>query len=145
MPIISEAHVALSARLLEVKRGGGLSADDTAAAAGRVHEALCQTLDPIIGQAGVHAIFIRSLRLTTFQFPGLAKVVAAEPPAGDVAVSDYLVLCLRKLEPLVIEETAVGLFAVFLGLLTDFIGESLLRRIVQKAFSNRGNELKERK
>lgn len=135
MPIPSDAYVEVSGRLLARERASVAEVADDAEAAGRVYETLFRTLTPIIGAAGAHALFARSVKLAKADFPGLGKVNApTESAEGDLAVASYAAGCLRELEPGAIAKASVGLLAVFLGLLTNFIGEALVWQILQKAF-----------
>lgn len=130
-----EAHVEVAKRLLAQERGGGGDAKERAVAAGRVYETLFRALAPVIGAAGVRALFARSVRLASTEFPCLGEIsMTAEPPEDSVQVAEQLVGCLSKLEPAAGSEVATGLYAVFLGLLAKFIGERLVSQIVTTAF-----------
>jgi hypothetical protein len=129
MPEPSDAHFELSRRLLAHAGAGSAHATDAAEAAGRVYEALFRTLDPLIGVAGAHALFVRSLKLAW-----AAPDVPSEPSSSDPTVTAYLVGRLRELDQGEDSEAAARLFAVLLRLLTNFIGESLVWQILQKAF-----------
>ena len=135
MPKPSDAYVEVSKRLLAHEREGVAQVPDAAEAAGRAYETLFRTLAPIIGAAGAHALFARSVTLAKAEFPGLGKVIVPAEPAGSApTVASYAVASLRELEPGAIAQASVGLLAVFLGLLTNFIGEPLVWQILQKAF-----------
>lgn len=135
MPKPSDAYIEVSRRLLAHERGGAVQVPDAAEAAGRVYETFFRTLTPIIGVAGAHALFARSVTLAKADFPGLGKVVVSAETAGsDPTVAAYAVGSLRELEPGAIAKASVGLLAVLLGLLTTFIGEPLVWQILQKAF-----------
>lgn len=130
-----EAHVEIAKRLLAQECGSGGDAEEHAAAAVRVYETLSRALAPVIGAAGVRALFARSVRLASTEFPCLGEIpMTAEPPEDGVQVAERLVGCLRKLKPAAGSEVAAGLFAVLLGLMTKFIGERLVLQIVTTAF-----------
>ena len=58
-----EAHVEVAKRLLAHERGSGGDAPERAAAAVRVYGSLFRALAPVIGAAGVGALFARSVCL----------------------------------------------------------------------------------
>ena len=129
------AHLAVSERLLDHERNGGGEMPDHAAAVGRAFGALFQTLIPIIGEAGTHALFVRSIKLATVELPDLGKIGDfGEPTQSTLNVAANVVRRLCELEPSTCTEVAIGLLAIFLGLLTNFIGEPLVRQILLKAF-----------
>lgn len=130
-----EAHVEVAKRLLAHERGSGGDAKERAAAAVRVYETLFRALAPVIGAAGVRALFARSVRLASTEFPCLKEIpMIAEPPQDSVQVVEKLLGCLSKLEPAAGSEVATGLYAVFFGVMAKFIGERLVLQIVTTAF-----------
>ena len=60
-------------------------------------------------------------------------LIAADPPETDAQVAPRLVGCLSKLEPGAASEIATALYGTFLELLTKFIGERLVLRIMKSA------------
>ena len=134
MPKPSDAYVEVSTRLLARERANAVEVADAAATAGRVYEALFHTLTPIIGAAGAHALFARSVTLAKIELPGLGKVIVPAEPGSGPTVAGYAARSLRELEPGAVANASVTLLAVFLGLLSNFIGEPLVWQILQKAF-----------
>jgi RNA polymerase sigma-70 factor, ECF subfamily len=82
--------------------------DEPAVAAAGVYEALFRALTPIIGAAGIRALFGRSVRLSAVEFPCLAELLAAEPAEDQ---GRRLVDCLSTLEAPAAREVATGLIA----------------------------------
>ena len=113
----------------------GTGSADGGAAAGRLYESLASRLGPLIGVAGVRALFARSVKLTKADYPCLADVrTSAQPSQDEVEPAPQLVACLSKLEPAVAASVAVALYATFLRLMSEFIGERLVRQVVRRAF-----------
>ena len=135
MPTPIVAHVAVARRLLAHDRAGAELVLDDAVIVGRVLGSLHQTLVPLIGEAGAHALFVRSLKLARAEFPELAKVAGPGDPSGGSqnGVAD-VVTRLCQLDPNTCMEATIALLAVVLGLLTNFIGDPLVRQILRKAF-----------
>lgn len=132
----TSAHVNAAERLL-AHEGGSANArlDEQAAAPGRVYERIFHRLAPLIGKDGVRALFARSVKLTKAEFPSLAEIrITADRTETDGAVARQLVECLSKLEPAEGSRVASALYANFLRLLTDFIGERLVWQVLRRAF-----------
>jgi hypothetical protein len=131
----SEAHFEAAKRLLARETATGVPAGAPAAAAGRVHRCLFESLAPIVGDAGVRALLARSARLNRATHPALADVLAVtEPPAPHDQVAQDLVASLSKLDPVAASAAGTALYATFLGLLASFIGDALVSRLVEGAF-----------
>ena len=64
-------------RLLAHEGDSGGSATECAAAAWRVYEKLNARLAPLLGSAGVQALFVRSAKLASAEFAPLAEVADA--------------------------------------------------------------------
>lgn len=116
------------ARRLLAHEGAASSAEDAAAAAaGRVYDKLHAHLAPLLGGIGVQSLFVRSAKLTSGEFSGLAEVsilegseklrehLQARGSAGDV-------------------DSAAILFGSFLELLTTFVGERLVTQVLRSAW-----------
>ena len=116
------------ARRLLAHEGAATSAEDgAAAAAGRVYDKLHAHLAPLLGVIGVQSLFVRSAKLTSGEFSGLAEVsilegseklrehLQARGSAGDV-------------------DSAAILFGSFLELLTTFVGERLVTQVLRSAW-----------
>ena len=131
-----QEHVDLAKQLLAQKSVGSGTAEEFALAAGEVYVALLRALSPIIGTAGVLALFARSVKVAQVKFPSLSEIpVTTEIPESNVEVEQQaLVNCLRSVDPATASDVAVGLLATFLGLMTNFIGERLVWQIVKSAF-----------
>jgi len=91
------------------------------------YEKLHLELAPLVGSAGVQALFARSATLTLADFPGIGGRAALES-------STKLREALRTLPPSVTEATAAALFAAFLALITTFIGERLTTEVLRRAW-----------
>lgn len=124
-------HIDAAKRLLAHASNASNQEGNLAAAAGRVHENVFGVLSPIIGGNGVRALFARSVRLSVAEFPSLQ---AMQGNAHAVDQGAQLVACLAELDADAASEVAVGLFANFLGLMSNFIGERMVWQIVGSAF-----------
>jgi hypothetical protein len=89
----SRAHIERARRLL-VHEGAAVSADTCAAAAWRVFDKLTSNLAPLVGAAGVQALFVRSAKLakgevaclaeaSTLNSTKLRECLQAQDPAAD--------------------------------------------------------------
>jgi hypothetical protein len=123
----SPADVDAARRLLTYEGGSGGSAEECAAAAGRVYEKLQLQFAPLVGSAGFQSLFARSAKLAQGEFPCLGESAALES-------STKLRECLRAQEPDAITAAAAALFGAFLGLLTPFIGERLTTEVLRRAW-----------
>jgi hypothetical protein len=126
-----DKHIDAAKRLLVHESAGG-SAENQAEAAVRVYQKLFRSLAPVIGEAGVDALLARSVRLSRAEFPCLSGV----PTTSDTPESNMqrIMACLSKVDSSQVPEVATGLFATFLGLMSNFIGERLVWQIVRSAF-----------
>ena len=109
----------------------GCSAGDAeacAAAAGLVYDKLDAHLAPLIGRAGVQALFARSAKLVQTDRASLAEVVSGTDG------STKLRAVLGSLEPAVALEIAAALFGTFLDLITTFIGDRLTVQVLRSAW-----------
>ena len=129
----TEAHLEAAKRLLERARNGeSLAAADVA---GRAYDELFRTLAPVLGVAGVHALFARSARLASGDFPVFAALAHGRTGGdSDSAVTERLIDSLRSLDEATALHAATELLGAFLGLLIRFIGEQLVGRMVKGAF-----------
>jgi hypothetical protein len=100
---------------------------------GGVNQRLQHRLAPLVGVAGVRALFARSVRLTGPDFPQLASL--GSPESGDNAnIAESLTELLGTLEPGVAVAAATALYANFIRLTTTLIGERLVLLVLQRAF-----------
>lgn len=113
-------------RRLLAHEGAASSADECATAAGRVYDKLREHLDPLVGAAGVQALFARSAKLAQGEFACL--------DVSSVANSTKLRECLQALDPTVALDSAAALFGTFFALVTTFIGERLTTQVLRSAW-----------
>jgi hypothetical protein len=126
-------QVRAARRLLAHEAQGMGSAEEQAAAAGRVHAKIFARLATLLGAGGARALYARSVRLTTGEHPCLQGVnFDAKQPTE--SVMGELTTCLRGEAPAVAVETAVALCAVLLALLTTLIGERLTFQVLRSAW-----------
>ena len=114
-------------RLLASEGAPWSSSEECAAAAWRVYEKINARLAPLLGLAGVQALFARSARLTQAEVPSLAEVAT---PEGLTRLGP----CLQALAPAVAADAAATLFGTFLELMTTFIGERLTVLVLRSAW-----------
>jgi hypothetical protein len=116
-------------RLLAREAGSGADAPCIAMAARRLCERFAKQLTPIIGDAGVSAICLRTLHLVQRQFPSLALIPAKnDGPFARVQES------LQALEPGVAADAAIEVLTTASNLLDSFIGEGLTTRLLRGAW-----------
>jgi hypothetical protein len=123
----SATQVERAKRLLAHEGDVGRSSEECAAAAWRVYEKLNARLTPLLGSAGVQALFIRSAKLGQAEFGSLAE---AAGPEG----MKKLGASLQALAPTEATAVAAALFGIFLELTTTFIGERLTLLILRSAW-----------
>ena len=116
-------------RLLAREVGSGDDAPAVALAARRLCERFAQQLTPIIGDAGVSAICLRTMHLAQIQFPSLAVI----PPQGDGPFA-RVQESLQGLEPGVASDAAIVVLTTASKLLDSFIGEGLTTRLLHGAW-----------
>jgi hypothetical protein len=116
------------ARCLLAHEGAASTAEDgAAAAAGRVYDKLHAHLAPLLGVIGVQSLFVRSAKLTSGEFSGLAEVSILEG-------SEKLRAHLQARGSGGDAESAATLFGSFLDLLTTFVGERLVTQVLRSAW-----------
>jgi hypothetical protein len=118
-------------RLLTQEAGAGADASAVAAAARRLCEHFARRLLPLVGDAGVAAIFARSLHLAQRQFPARAP---GHPPDGDDGFFTRAQRFLEYQESTVAAEAAVALLTTVGELLASFIGEGLTTRLLYETW-----------
>ena len=133
MPLPTEAHRQLAGRLL-FDQGPG--PETTGAAVRRVYAALDGALAPVLGAAGVQALFARSVRLVRQDFAALAALLGREDTAPDV---ERFSASLDQLPRAPGQDAAIALYANLIALLVTFIGEALTEHLVKAAFPALGN------
>ena len=97
------------------------------AAAGLVYDKLSASLVPLLGAAGVDALFARSVVLVQGKSAifGEASVLGGAPK---------LRASLRAQDPAIPPESAAALFGTFLALITTFIGDRLTAQVLRSAW-----------
>lgn len=139
------ADVEAAKRLL-AHAEAGRGAEDAAVAAGRVHERLSRRLAPLVGDAGMRALFARTVKLVSPEFPCFhAITVGAEPTATPTGANGQLVACLSGLEPAAATEACAALYGTLLALLAALIGAPLVSQILRSAFPAIDPNVKETK
>lgn len=136
-----DALPTLALTLLTQRAGSTANAKTVAAAARRAYDDLARVSAPLIGQAGVDALTGRALHLTKRQYPWLAQAPDREDVDGPFI---QVIVGLEQQDPAVATDAAGAVFATLIGLLVNFIGESLtvdlLRKAWPEAFSGSGTE-----
>jgi hypothetical protein len=123
----STGQVARAKRLLAHEGNSGSSSAECAAAAWRLYEKLNARLAPLLGSAGVQALFVRSAKLAQGEVGSLAEVATPEGMSKLGAV-------LQALDPAEATEVAATLFGTFFELMTTFIGERLTVLVLRSAW-----------
>lgn len=113
-------------RILAAEIGEMSAPGEVAAGAARACEKVSRRFAPLIGDAGVHALFARSLTLTGAEFPWLAAVPLTSPNASWA----QLRACLALQPAETAREASASLLAALLGLLEKFIGHGLTARLL---------------
>jgi hypothetical protein len=118
-------------RMLAREAGTGASASAIAAAGCRLCQRFADQFAPLIGDAGIAAIFSRSLHLAQPTFPGLAAANSPDRPEARFAV---LQLFLEQQEPPAAGEAVVAVLGTAGELLASFIGAGLTTRLLREAW-----------
>ena len=118
-------------RLLMHEAGGTLRTEDLVDAMERACQVLHADLAPLLSAAGVNALFGRATALAGRTFPPLAAIAAVRAPDCSF---EGLRQALDGCGPSEAADMLVAIFANFLGLLIEFIGENLGLRKVHEAW-----------
>jgi hypothetical protein len=118
-------------RILVREAGTGADASAIAAAARRLCERFAHQLAPLLGDAGVTAIYARSLHLALQQLAGLAPVQVSKRDNGPFTLAQHF---LEHQEPAVAAEAAVALLTTVTELLASFIGDRLTVGLLRQAW-----------
>lgn len=121
----------LVVRVLAHHAGSDVGAEAFAAATYRAYDDLARVSTQLIGQAGVDALTGRALHLAQQEYPWLVHRREPEQAEGPFA---QVIVCLKRQDPAVATEAAVGVLATLVGLLMIFLGESLTTHLVRKAW-----------
>ena len=123
----SPAQLEKARRLLAHEGAASSAEDGAAAAAGRVYDKLHAHLAPLLGVIGVQSLFVRSAKLTSGEFSGLAEVSILE---GSEKLREHL----QERGSAGDVDSAAILFGSFLELLTTFVGERLVTQVLRSAW-----------
>ena len=110
---------------------------DPAAAAASLYTRMLAQLAPLIGRAGVHALLLRSAKLTCTEHPCLAEFTSFAMHKEPQAVTSHagqLRVCLQAQLPFITMEPAEVLFGNLLSLLAAFIGDRLTAQVLEDAW-----------
>ncbi len=122
--------LATSIRTLLASDAADESTAQRAAAAARVCEELSEHLARVVGRSGIRALFDRSAVLTQAEFPWMAGAVTRSPEPPWARLCD----CFAQQSPDVALECAVALVTTFVGLLSRFIGDELVVRLLHEVW-----------
>jgi hypothetical protein len=129
----SPAHLELARRLLAYEMR---FPSDPAATAVQTYERVLVHLSPIIGIAGVHALFARSVKLTAAEHPCLKGFTTSSALPSTEArriPAEELRACLQNQVPLSTLEPIATLFGNLVSLLAALIGERLTTQVLEGA------------
>ena len=127
MSVLASARLVGVKRLLAAEGASGSNSKDCAAAAGRVYEKLSSRIGPLLGAAGVRALFARSATLAGRELADVTGI-------GSLESSTTLTAFLEELAPAIAHQVAETLFETFLSLITTFIGERLTLQALRGAW-----------
>jgi hypothetical protein len=127
MTIASAGAKERARRLLAHEGATAGSTEACATAAARVYDKLIAQLGPLLGTAGVQALFERSAKLGRVESAGLAEIAILDS-------SKALAACFQTLDSAVAAHAAEALFGTFLSLVTTFIGERLISQALKRAW-----------
>ncbi|HEX2674888.1 MAG TPA: hypothetical protein VHM25_28625 [Polyangiaceae bacterium] len=114
---------------------GEVTAAACAASAANVLKRLQARLAPLIGSAGMRALFARAVRLTGREFDMLSPLPAAVLDEN-VPAAEALAESLSRLDAVAAQAVATALYKNFLELTCSLIGEHLVLLVLQRAFPN---------
>ena len=127
-------YSAIARQLLADDHAGG-EPEKTACAdsAASVFERLEKRLAPLIGIAGMRALFARAIKLTTGQFALLEQLRSASLK-DDANLAESLSDVLNRTDAGAAWKASTALYANFLELTSSLIGEHLVLLVLQHAF-----------
>jgi hypothetical protein len=128
-----KAATDLVVRLLALEMQSATTSDERADAAAKLFDKSFSVLSPVIGGAGVEAIFERSVRLTRADFPCLDPV-RPRLEGKPVDPRECLLPCQRSGDPVRYEKVATALYTRFFALMAALIGEALAARLILTAW-----------
>ena len=121
------ANIARARTLLAHEAAAGSGDQGVTTAPGRVYDKLHARLAPIVGDAGVQLLFVRSAKLVEGEFAWIAEVSILD---GSTKLRDAL----QANDPAIAPESAAMLFGTFFTLITTFIGERLTIQVLRAAW-----------
>ncbi|MET0794368.1 MAG: hypothetical protein ABW061_22790 [Polyangiaceae bacterium] len=126
-------YAQIAQRMLAQEAAGATTPSARALAAGAVQQRLHQRLVPLIGVEGVRALFARSVKVTSAEFPELMRLQGLG--LGDAAnFAKQLIDALQADEGRNAQSAAETLYANFLSLTATLIGERLVLMVLQRSF-----------
>jgi hypothetical protein len=121
----------LARRLLAQEMDGQRSPATLAEGSDRVCLRLWRQIQPLIGPAGFQSVLARALGLARAEHPFLEGVEGAEPANGCLK---GLAASVQGQSPAETEEGIVAVLGNFVWLLSTFIGEDLVLRLLRRAW-----------
>jgi len=126
---------AVARQMLLHESAGELTTVACTRATASLHNRLRERLAPLVGSAGMRALFARAVKVTHVDFAALAIVRAATLDENANA-ADSLTAALAALDSAAAWAAATALFANFLELTSSLIGERLVFVVLKRAFPN---------
>jgi len=126
---------AVARQMLLHDSAGEVTSAACAVSTARALELLQERLAPLVGTAGMRALFARAVKVTHLEFAELAPVRAAMVDEK-VHAAETLTEALDGLDSASAWAAATALFTNFLELTSSLIGERLVFVILQRAFPN---------
>jgi hypothetical protein len=115
----------------------GGAAAPTAVDIGGAYDRLCTALrlrlHPVFGALATESLFARSQHLASKEFPWLVDVL---PPGAELCSVVGLQAHGDTVEPSALQDGLATVLAWVLGLLSDFIGEDVVMRLVAEAWAS---------
>lgn len=119
-------------RLIDVEAGGEIRTPTQGAAiVTRLHEKLALHLAPVVGEAGLDALFSRCIKITKRTFPSLREL---ETTGSAQSVLSQFFQHLEKQEPATVGAITGSLMVNLVGMLSAFIGEGLTWQLLRNAW-----------
>jgi hypothetical protein len=110
--------------------GERATADEAVSMVRSAYENLAGVMTPIVGDAGVQAIFVRSLRKCRPAYSCLEAVVARDRDA----LLDQLWTSLKQQNPATIKDIGIALLTSFSDVLSNLIGDELTLKLFRNAW-----------
>lgn len=132
----TDMHVQAAKRLILAAQASCASGSPEAQedAVRHMSGAIYRAFSPVIGTAGIGALFARSVKATRANFPDLVAVSITIDSDGNRHLPEHLTNCMGQLAPSEALNLATGLYAAFFELISDLIGEPLVWKIMERAF-----------